>query len=37
MKVGPSGVWSLIRQTFEEWSEDKAPQLGVYCPSSSRG
>lgn len=29
MKVSPSGVWSLIRQTFGEWSEDKAPQLGA--------
>lgn len=29
MKFGPSGVWSLIRQTFREWSEDKAPQLGA--------
>ena len=29
MKVGPSGVWRLIRQTFREWSEDKAPQLGA--------
>jgi membrane protein len=29
MKVGPSGVWGMIRQTFREWSEDKVPQLGA--------
>lgn len=29
MNVSPSGIWSLIRQTFREWNEDKAPQLGA--------
>jgi membrane protein len=29
MKVSPSGVRSLIGQTFREWREDKAPQLGA--------
>src|ERR1044072_6162997 len=24
-----SNVWQLLRQTFAEWSEDKAPQLGA--------
>ncbi len=29
MKIGPSGVWALLRQTTSEWNEDKAPQLGA--------
>jgi membrane protein len=29
MKLNPSGVWRLLRHTFSEWSEDKAPQLGA--------
>ena len=24
-----SSVWQLLKQTFAEWSEDKAPQLGA--------
>jgi membrane protein len=29
MKLGPKGIWQLLRQTFSDWSEDKAPQLGA--------
>lgn len=29
MKLGPKGLWRLLRQTFRDWSEDKAPQLGA--------
>ena len=29
MKLNPSSIWRLLRQTFSEWSEDKAPQLGA--------
>jgi membrane protein len=27
--VSPGKIWSLLRQTFADWSEDKAPQLGA--------
>jgi membrane protein len=29
MKLGPQNIWRLLRQTFNDWSEDKAPQLGA--------
>lgn len=29
MKFGPTVIWRLLRQTFAEWNEDKAPQLGA--------
>ena len=29
MKIGPSGVWAILRQTTSEWNEDKAPLLGA--------
>src|SRR5215210_4355300 len=25
----PANLWRLLRQTFDEWLEDKAPQLGA--------
>lgn len=27
--MSPQSIWSLLRQTFADWSEDKAPQLGA--------
>jgi membrane protein len=27
--VSARNIWSLLRQTFADWSEDKAPQLGA--------
>jgi membrane protein len=29
MLRGPKNMWRLLRQTFAEWSEDKAPELGA--------
>jgi membrane protein len=29
MKLGPKNIWRLLKQTFSEWSADKAPQLGA--------
>ena len=29
MNLGPKNIWRLLRQTFNDWSEDKAPELGA--------
>jgi len=29
MKLGPKTIWRLLRKTFSDWSEDKAPELGA--------
>jgi membrane protein len=29
MTLGPMNLWRLLRQTFNDWSEDKAPELGA--------
>jgi membrane protein len=29
MKLGPKNLWSILKQTFNDWSEDKAPELGA--------
>jgi membrane protein len=29
MRLGPKNLWRLLRQTFADWSEDKAPELGA--------
>ena len=29
MKPTLQNSWSLLKQTFSEWSEDKVPQLGA--------
>jgi membrane protein len=29
MNDGKRGAWALIKQTFSDWSEDKAPELGA--------
>jgi membrane protein len=29
MKLGPKNIWRLLRKTFSDWSEDKAPELGA--------
>lgn len=29
MALGPKNIWSLLKQTFSDWSEDKVPQLGA--------
>ena len=29
MKVRPTDYWQLLRQTFADWLEDKAPRLGA--------
>ncbi|HEX6960884.1 MAG TPA: YihY/virulence factor BrkB family protein, partial [Lacipirellula sp.] len=29
MKLGPKNLWRILKQTFSDWSEDKAPELGA--------